>query len=114
MHGLGRPFVAEQPLMREGKVSQFNLQEWQDVIAMPGVSVVSFPQCPFGARATKWTTLVVFLVTTAGLPLECPHEARWWRFPSTGKWYYGSHPPLKGVGDTMRAVAAASWAFHIP
>ena len=36
----------------------------------------------------------------------CQHPKRWWRQPPSGKWHYGSHPPLRGK---ILAVPAEEW-----
>eukprot|EP00972_Heterocapsa_arctica_P052288 7692645-Heterocapsa_arctica.AAC.1 len=72
---------------------------------LDGVRTVIFPQCELGAHTTKRTALKGNS-GLAGLPTECSRERVWWRIPWSGRWVFGSHPPLRGK---QWAVPADAW-----
>ena len=53
-----RPFALENPKPKKGVVSLFDLPEMLAVAKMPGVRVVDFDQCPFGAETAKPTRIL--------------------------------------------------------
>ena len=97
-HGQEKPFILEQPKWKrdDTSVSMFNLDEYQDLLSLPGVRTEELVQCEYGAETSKPTTLIVGHVDETGFKRICTHAARRWRRPSTGERHWGAHPPLKG------------------
>ena len=98
LHSLNKPFIVEQPQWKDdGKSnSMFNLDEYQDLLALEGVTTCDLDQCMFEAKTTKPTTLMVYDVDTNELTKSCTHEKTMWIKPSTGERNWSAHPPLVG------------------
>ena len=98
MHKLRRPFIIEQPKWKKDDkhVSMYNLDEFTELLELEGVSCLELSQCRFGAKTTKPTTLMVYLVDTTFMNKECNHPKQLWIKPSTGEKIWAAHPPLVG------------------
>ena len=115
---LGIPWIVEQPLIREGRVSAFHRPEWIRVRKRPGVFEVDLDQCmyadlpPRPDRKTyrKGTTLIGNL-DLRGLLRTCNCPSRMWTIHTgssfttssgtvvqapPGRRYRAPHPPLLG------------------
>ena len=90
------PFVFETPQPKPDAPNITKLDECVEILAHPEVKTKTVHQCRFGARATKPTILVYFLVALIAEDAYCNHPAKWWRTPSSGKWSWGAHAPLFG------------------
>ena len=55
-----------------------SLNEFQELLAEPGVRTMTFKQCPLGAETEKDTIVIYGHVELPQLPQECPHAPRWW------------------------------------
>ena len=48
MHSMGRPFLIEQPRLRQGQPHMFRMAAYVALRRLPGVRCRSFVQCPLG------------------------------------------------------------------
>ena len=53
-------------------------------------------QCELGARTTKPTDLMTYLMDVSDWPDKCSHEPSWWVVPWSGAEFWASHPLLQG------------------
>ena len=112
---LGIPWVIENPDPSGNPVSLFNLPEWRQLAALPGVSAWDFHQCPMGAETAKPTRMLAWRVDLRGLLGRCTHPAQEWQWQDhRWRWRtsWGPHPPLKGrrrEDGTMATKAAAAY-----
>ena len=113
MHGMGRPFLIEQPAVRKGIPHMFRMRTYRALRRLPGVRMRTFVQCPFGSSSEKRTSVLYFglaLPTWRFRPV-CPHRPRWFRFTDTGEWAWKRHEVLLGK---RRMVAAGSFVQRAP
>ena len=90
------PFIFETPEPRAGHPNITNLDEFELLLAQPGVFVKIVDQCTMGAPTRKPTCFVYFLVAWSPDPIRCSHAAKWWVIPSSNSWSWGPHPQLRG------------------
>lgn len=97
-HQQRKPYIVEQPLWKQDgrSVSMYNLDEFKELMELPGVETKDIVQCEYGAETSKPTTLLLGHIRNADFKEKCSHQARSWRKPSTGEKHWGPHPPLRG------------------
>ena len=101
----GLPWLFETPRPKPGKPSVFSLPEVAALLELEGVTDSWLLQCEFGAETSKPTGIRgSFGLDDA--PQRCTHRKQWWRTPWSGRWHWGSHPPLRG---TQWAIEAHRW-----
>ena len=93
-----RPSITEQPLWKKtpGKVSMYNLDEFQTFVDAENFEFITIAQCEYGAKTTKPTTLMLGHIKEYEAKGNCNHEKRLWKKPSTGEELWAAHPPLIG------------------
>lgn len=96
-HGMGRPFIIEQPLWKDdpSSVSMFNLDEFQELLQHQDVRHTILDQCMFDAKTTKPTSLLHYMIDKDPT-VNCNRPKKMWTKPSAGERVWASHPPLKG------------------
>lgn len=82
--------------MEEGWNPMYNLDEFTELLALPGIRAEDIVQCAYGAETSRPTTLVLGHIAKSNFENQCQHQCRRWRKPSTGERHWGAHPPLKG------------------
>ena len=70
------PWIFETPGATENQVSILNLDQYRNLLQMPGVCRTKGEQCPFYFVSSKPTAWVHYLVELAYMPSPCPHEKR--------------------------------------
>ena len=99
---LGIPFIYETPWpIREGAVNMTTLDEFQHIIATPGVRVKRVDQCRRGAITRKPTLLILFLISDSNGQVTdesvlCNHPLQSWTIPWSGQTRVLPHPWLRG------------------
>ena len=63
-----------------------------------------------GARTTKPTELVNFLVDMSGFPEQCDHPKKSWTIPWSGKCYESPRPYLRGK---QWAIPSEEWKANM-
>ena len=112
---LGIPWAIENPDPDGNPVSLFNLPEWRQLAAKPGVRAWDFHQCPMGAETAKPTRVLASGLDLTSLIGFCNHPPREWHYQDhRGRWRtsWGPHPPIKGrrrEDGTMATKAAAAY-----
>lgn len=92
----GKPFLIEQPALRVGEVSMFNLDEFVQLMKNPSVLHFVAPQCSFGASAKKMTSWVTAGLNLDDMPPNCTHTTRTW-YAKDGSTVRAKHPPSRGT-----------------
>lgn len=100
-----KPWILEQPHMREDGTSMFRLDEFQQLLQENGVRIFTFAQCRFGSDAEKLTDLMSNQ-DLDHMVLTCNHEPQIWIVPWNGRRYFLPHAPLRG---RQRAIKARDW-----
>ena len=96
MHGLGRSFLVENPPRRNDQPTLWDLPDFMELAALPGVEYAEGDQCPFGAETQKPTGWLYFKVKLDELPkFKCTHPLKWWT-DENGKSYRAAHQSLVG------------------
>ena len=113
--GQGIPWAIENPDPFGNPVSLFNLPEWRQLAAMPGVRAWDFHQCHMGAETAKPTRILAWGLDLSSLLGSCSHPPRLWHYQDhRGRWrsHWGPHPPIKGrrrKDGSMATKAAAAY-----
>ncbi len=90
------PWIFEQPAQVEGEVSALNMDEYRQLVAMPGVKHTIGIQCTFGAISSKPTSWVYHALCMEDMPSVCPHVKRIWFNDRTGVGTAAKHRPTSG------------------
>ena len=109
------PVVLENPQPVPGHASAFQLDEWRELAATPGVHTIDFDQCRLGAETAKPTRLLAWGVDLSAIHKQrCDHPYRCWAWADLEgrpRRHWGPHPPLAGRrrsnGDFATKAAAA-------
>ena len=86
----------ETPKRSDGQPSVLKLPPMLAVLTKPNVHAHTLVQCPFGARSTKPTDLLLINLCFNSSEEDGPHLKIPWKRPWDGAGYYGAHPPLRG------------------
>ena len=105
MINLQRIAVVEQPAVREGEVSMFLLDEFEQLLKH--MEHTRSVQCAFGADATKLTSWLTFGVTFKDMTATCQHAPRDWYEEGTGTKITRPHPPARGRRRFFTTIAEA-------
>jgi hypothetical protein len=100
---LNCPWIFENPAQVVKEVSVLNLDEYRDILALPGVLHTIGVQCTFGALSSKPTYWMHFRVDMASMPVACPHAKKIWFNDRTGVGTASRHRPTAGK-DTYSAT----------
>ena len=95
--GIG--FAIERPRAWRPGPSIFDLPEMIQLLGRPGVKVVDFDQCLFGADTTKPIKVVYFGCDLSHLAGSCFHPPLWWppaNDSTKSKWTFCPHVPIIG------------------
>jgi len=96
------PFIFETPdRVHPEAPNMLDLDCFLEILAHPGVSVLRRHQCPFGARTSKPTLWVFFMIPDKNGIFSmnnaiCRHPSIAWVVPWSGKQFFRPHPPLRG------------------
>ncbi|MFM7989750.1 MAG: hypothetical protein ACKPKO_61600, partial [Candidatus Fonsibacter sp.] len=99
VHALGVGFVLENPELRLGVVSLFDLPQIVELRGLSGLQITYFDQCTLGGETKKPTSLCYYRVDLSSLTRRCNHE------PALQEWHdtrgalvtgVRPHPPLAG------------------
>ena len=82
------------------------LPRHQDLRRLTKATIIDTVQCPFGARTTRPTILMVLGCKVPELPARCPHSPRKWIMPWYGEFFFQPRPPLIG---TQWAIKDEDW-----
>lgn len=84
--------------------SMLHLDEYVDLLALPGVHHTVGAQCAFGAESSKPTSWVYFGVNLDDMPAKCKHPARVWFSTKDGSAVSKRHKPNTGTTEYLPAV----------
>ena len=113
----GVPWGLEGPNPRGNPISMFNLPEYQALARLPGVRIVDFDQCMFGAASAKPTRVLYFRCDLSNLQRKCNHAASMWDYTD---WngnltrVRSPHMPLRGRKDSSGNFATKAAAAYPP
>ena len=102
----GKPWILAQPQWVNGDASMFMLDEFAELLRVPGVRIRTLSQCKFGCPFTRDTDLLSNIDDLTPLTKRCSHPEKAWRIPWSGERFWCSHPPQKGG---QLAVPEAEW-----
>jgi len=97
MHRCGGAAIIEQPALTEGEVSMLRLDEFVELLNLPGVVHSVIAQCPFGALSQKLSSFVAARVSFMDAPACCTHKPRQWFKECTAEVVASRHPPTRGT-----------------
>lgn len=107
---LGGVAIFEQPALIDNEVSMLRLDEFVEVLALPGVHHQVAAQCPFGAPSQKLTSWVSCNFQLRDLPPACTHSAKPWYEQGTGTMLMARHPPTRGKTKFYSTLSEAQGA----
>lgn len=99
------PWLIENPALRPGEVSIFELDEYKALREHSGAKLQLVAQCRCGSTFKHF----MYFLGTAFFEddtSECTHEQWEWKVPPYGRSVWAAHPPLRG---TQLAVPAEAW-----
>lgn len=110
MHSVGGVFVYETPARRANNVPMLLLDEYLDLLRLPGVKHLIGLQCPFGSMSAKATSWVYHKCCFDDMPTTCPHPLRSWYSTVDNSEVWAKHPPSKGC---VKYTPVPSQANHL-
>ena len=101
------PLIFGNPRHKPGEVSMLTLDEFQGLLAMPGVHQCEGDQCPFGSPSAKPTAWVFSQVDFSDMPRKCRHLVVPWYSTVDNTKMYARHMPTRGKVKYERQPVAS-------